>query len=74
MRNLKELLTPIEKYFDNWDDKPLSWFGQMNVIKMNIITCILYIFQTLPLPVPEPILDSLQATITKNIWQNKKVD
>ncbi|XP_040195571.1 vomeronasal type-2 receptor 26-like [Rana temporaria] len=50
----------------------LSWFGRLAAFKMLILPQLLYIFRTLPIPLPNVYFNSLQSTLNSFLWQGKK--
>lgn len=50
----------------------ISWSGRLAAFKMLILPKILYTFRTLPIPLSNSYLNSLQTIISRYIWQNKK--
>lgn len=51
---------------------PISMIGHINIIKMLILEKLLYIFQALPLPLPETFFYNISELLNKFIWHNKK--
>ena len=51
--NYVPLMEEITKSINRWINLPLSLIGRINIIKMNLIPKILYIFQNVPLPPPD---------------------
>lgn len=50
--NYTPLLKKVGEELDRWRDLPISLIGQVNCVKMNILPKFLYLFQTLPFPIP----------------------
>lgn len=48
--NYELLLQEISKLLEMWTSIPMSLIGKINVLKMNIMPKLLYLFQNLPLP------------------------
>ena len=70
--NYPPLLATLQQDLKKWGPLYISWLGRINTIKMTILPRILYLFQTLPIPVEKSFFASLQTTILKFIWQNKR--
>lgn len=47
--NVSPIIASIKNDLTQWFDLHLSWLGRVNVIKMNILTSILYPLQMVPL-------------------------
>lgn len=50
----------------------LTWSGRLAAFKMIALPKLLYIFRTLPIPLPTTYLNSLQSILNQFIWQGKK--
>uniref|UniRef100_A0A803K153 Reverse transcriptase domain-containing protein n=1 Tax=Xenopus tropicalis TaxID=8364 RepID=A0A803K153_XENTR len=64
----KSLTTDINK----WGKMNLSWFGKMATLKMTILPRLLYYFETLPVAIPRPALQSFQNLCYRYIWGGKR--
>uniref|UniRef100_A0A803JBX6 Reverse transcriptase zinc-binding domain-containing protein n=1 Tax=Xenopus tropicalis TaxID=8364 RepID=A0A803JBX6_XENTR len=49
----------------------LSWFGRIHALKMTLLPKMLYLFRTLPIPLPDQDLKTMQRKIFKFIWADK---
>lgn len=47
-----------------------SWLGKVNIIKMNVLPRILFVFQMIPLGVPIGFFTLLQTMISRFIWRD----
>ena len=70
--NYIPLLDEIKKEIKNIYNRPMSWFGRINVAKMILIPKIIYKFQMLPIYLPPPYVKILNSLIMNYIWNNKK--
>ena len=67
-----------EKVFDKkfnlrrWKDLPCSWRGRINIMKMAILSKVLYRFNTIPIKIPMTFLIEIEKAIMNFIWKNKK--
>lgn len=52
----------------NYGTRHLSWFGCINVIKMDVLPRCLYLFQTVPINLPSSFFKQLSRAINKFIW------
>lgn len=62
----------IKKDLARWEVLPLSMFGRIETVKMNILPRLLFIFQSLPVWVPVLAFNTLEKFISKFVWQNKR--
>lgn len=64
----------IKKDLARWEVLPLSMFGRIETVKMNILPRLLFIFQSIIFPVWVPVLafNTLEKFISKFVWQNKR--
>lgn len=46
--------------------------GEINIIKMTVLPKILYYFQSIPLPLPNSIYETLNKLFSQLIWNNMK--
>ena len=51
--NYEPLLKKAEADLERWKSLPISLIGRINCIKMNILPKFLYLFQSLPTPIPK---------------------
>lgn len=54
--NYLSLLEKIKADTQRWIDLPLSLIGRVNIIKMNVLPKLIYLFQCIPLSVPKSFL------------------
>lgn len=50
----------------------LSWSGRLAAFKMVILPEFIYLFRTLPIPVPNSFFTIAQSKISKYLWQGKR--
>ena len=70
--NYDPTLLAINKSLDRWSSLPISTIGRINILKMNIIPKLLYLFQNIPLPPPHSLFSSLKKKFTAFIWNNRR--
>uniref|UniRef100_A0A8C5PDV9 Reverse transcriptase n=1 Tax=Leptobrachium leishanense TaxID=445787 RepID=A0A8C5PDV9_9ANUR len=54
-----------------WKTKMLSWIGRINVLKMNVLPRLLFLFQALPILLPATFFRSLRSLFTRFIWPTR---
>lgn len=70
--NYGKLITQIRADLERWTILPLSLFGRIETIKMNILPRLLYLFQSLPVWIPSSVFKMLDRLISTFIWQKRK--
>ena len=71
--NYTPLVQKIKEDIDLWTNLPLTLIGQINVVKMNLLPRLNYLFQSLPCPIPSTFFKNLNTEISKFLWNHKKV-
>uniref|UniRef100_A0A3B4X6N3 Reverse transcriptase domain-containing protein n=1 Tax=Seriola lalandi dorsalis TaxID=1841481 RepID=A0A3B4X6N3_SERLL len=69
--NYLPLLQKIEKDLVRWTTLPLSLIGRTNVIKMNIFPRLMYLFQSIPIDLPQSFFKKYNKLAARFIWSNK---
>ena len=70
--NYLSLLDRIKNDLQTWISLPISLVGRINVIRMNVLPRLNYLFQMLPCYLPVSFFKTTNQSITKFIWDNKK--
>lgn len=70
--NYDKLLKEIKNDLGRWDVLPLSLFGRIETVRMNILPRLLFLFQSIPVLVSQSTFKLLEKIISKFIWQNKR--
>lgn len=66
-----KLFFELRRMLNKWNTLPLSLFGRISAIKMTILLKLLYLFETLPIPIPRAELRAMQASLINFIWASK---
>ena len=69
--NFAPLLDQIRKDFQRWSLLPLSLMARVNSVKMNILPKLSYLFQCIPVFLPQSFFHKLDKSITEFIWNRK---
>lgn len=70
--NYNPLVDRVREMLNRWTQMPLSMIGRINIIKMLILPKFLYLFQSLPLPLPDTFFHNINNMLSQFIWNNKK--
>ncbi|XP_063818782.1 uncharacterized protein LOC135056932 [Pseudophryne corroboree] len=64
--NFPQILSKIKSDLTRWRTHIISWLGRIIALKMTVMPQLLYLFQTLPVRVPERVLRDAQASFVNN--------
>lgn len=70
--NIEKVITQIKKDLERWEILPLSLFGRVETIRMNVLPRLLYLFMSLPIKIPATTFKNIQKMLSSFIWQKKK--
>ncbi|XDV45285.1 hypothetical protein PO909_013405 [Leuciscus waleckii] len=70
--NFAPICTSVKRDLERWQNLPLSLFGRISLIKMNVLPRLLYPLQMLPSYITKKINLDLEKTLSKFIWQGRK--
>ena len=69
--NWADKLNQLKSNIEFWKTLPISMAGRINAIKMVTLPRFLYIFQSLPVNIPQYYFKNLDSVITSFIWFGK---
>lgn len=71
--NYKPLNVKIKSDFDRWNAIPfLDLYSRIDSIRMIILPRILYLFQCLPIPIPQQQFKEWDKIVSRFVWKGKK--
>lgn len=70
--NFPQLYTSIRASLAKWKHLKPSLFGRLATIKMAILRKLLYLFETLPIPIPALHFRNLQGDLINFLWNYKR--
>ena len=69
--NYLRLFSKIEDDLRRWIGLPLTLIGRVNCIKMNVQPRLQYLFQSLPIPLPQSFFKVLNRYVRQFLWNCK---
>ena len=68
------LMMEITEDLSKWKEMPYSWIGRLDIVKMSVISKLIYRFNAVPIKFPARCFEDMHKLILKCMWKGKDLE
>ena len=72
IQNYKTLMKEIKEDTNRWRNIPCSWIRRINIVKMSILSKVIYRFNAILIKLPTVFFREAEQIVSQSVWKYKK--